>query len=344
MSAFLSTIVNLFGGVRRGPATGRFDPATLPEVAAAVSALSNRRFGDLNARLSELPDASRFRTVERTIGVLSRNQTDGNWLDLYETWARMTESGESLHGLGIAHVVSGWAIRGRGWGETIDKSAVEPFLQHFQAAETALARAHQASPNIAAPLAGAISCACALQAPRKKIDTLFKTLTGIDPHHYCGHREMLETLKKKWGGSDEEMFVFARTAPENAQPGKNVYALVLDAHWEARNAYGWGNDDAAADAYFKDSTVREEIVAAWRKTAGRPDYREDEDSQILYNLFAAAFYLAGDKPRTRDALEKMNGLYLDEPWETLATSQRESYDPGFIVDRITRESMGLAGG
>ncbi|NUT34711.1 MAG: hypothetical protein HOV79_16755 [Hamadaea sp.] len=70
----------------------------------------------------------------------------------------------------------------------------------------------------------------------------FNALTEINPHPLFGHEQMQDNLMKKWGGSNEEMFEFARTRAA-ACPGTHVPLIVVRAHLEYAHARAHREDE-----------------------------------------------------------------------------------------------------
>ena len=60
----------------------------------------------------------------------------------------------------------------------------------------------------------------------------FAQVVRRHPTHLVAHQQMLQFLCRKWFGSTEEMFDFARTAAAKAPAGSLLPELVVVAHIE----------------------------------------------------------------------------------------------------------------
>lgn len=97
--------------------------------------------------------------------------------------------------------------------------------------------------------------------------------------HLEAHRQMLQFVCKKWFGSHEEMFGFARSVSDSEPAGSALHELPIFAHVERWVEFSVGDlqELKSRDDYLHDPAVRAELTAATDRLGplltGDPDGR-----------------------------------------------------------------------
>lgn len=196
------------------------------------------------------------------------------------------EPGEPLPLLvkGARLVYWAWEARGTGGSQTVAQDTWKVWFDRLRRAEDCFDEVVTRDPSSAEAWHWLIVLGRARQVPAEERWRRFHGLVAADPTHLYGHRQMLDGLMKKWSGSDEAMFEFAREQAAK-HPGTHLPMLVADAHAEHRFSNG------GAD-YLERPEVADEIVAAAHASIWHPDYRPSLLTPIALNVFAKMFALA----------------------------------------------------
>jgi hypothetical protein len=151
----------------------------------------------------------------------------------------------------------------------------------------------------------------------------FEAVTRVHPDHVVAHEQRLQYLCRKWFGSHEEMFEFARATTERAPSGSMLHELIAVAHIER-----WDRERTEADtAYITSDEVRAELLAAAGKSVFHPDYVPAGVGWApRLAVFAMAFELADEFPTAWRAFALLDGQVTEWPWQYLG-------DP---VEKFTR--------
>lgn len=174
------------------------------------------------------------------------------WLDAWLT-ARPNDPGAHLIAA-WATVQRAWEARGHGRASATGESAFDAF---FRILEQALPLAHYAvrtAPEDPTPWVVLTWLSIGRQDGREVLDDHWGELLHRDPQNRLGHIARLQCLARKWWGSHEEMYAFARsvTAPQWAPvvplQAHAEYALDERDEGEAGALIGfWQRSDVAAD-------------------------------------------------------------------------------------------------
>ncbi|MGD9690522.1 MAG: hypothetical protein AB7K52_12350 [Phycisphaerales bacterium] len=217
---------------------------------------------------------------------------------------------------GALGIHQAWRIRGSGYAKTVRDDAWEKFFDCLEKAEMMLKLAAAGAPGDAAPWLPLMQASVGLQHGQAETARRFGELAKRSPHHRMGHSRMLQQFCKKWGGSHEKMFEFARSSSDLAPAGSQVHVLIPEAHIE------WWNDDehcpgqkvTRPDAYFSRRDVREELSAAAERCFDTSGGAMPLDSVRSHNYFAMTLWLAGDHERARHHLKATGNWVTKFPW------------------------------
>jgi hypothetical protein len=155
-----------------------------------------------------------------------------------------------------------------------------------------------------------------LQHDRSQVEQVFAQAVARDPQHLEAHRQMMQFLCKKWFGSHEEMFAFARSVSGSAAVGSPVHELLVFSHVERWVEFSVEDPQEVKlrAEYLRDPAVRADLTAAASRLgpllAGWPDGR----SVTARNMFAFVAWRANDKAGFVDAINAMHGVVSPMPW------------------------------
>lgn len=211
-----------------------------------------------------------------------------------------------------------WQARGSGRAATVDKETWELFFQRIGEATKDLTQALRIDPVDPTPLSWLLTAGLGISAPKEEMDWCLETLLKLDLENYAGRHSYLTSQSKRWGGSHEKMFEFARATSAAMPAGSPSHAIVCDAHVE-RWLYAWAfdKDHSSKLGYFRAPEVQEEIVRAWENSAGSPQFKRSAHEPHALNSFAFCFHMARDTSRARAAFEALGARICKMPWAFL---------------------------
>lgn len=181
------------------------------------------------------------------------------WIDRWSE--RHPESGAMYMVRGVHGVISAWLQRGVDWVP----NNVGGFWDRLRSADEDLKAAARLRPSDAVPWAYMIAVAKGLQLGSDEAGMRFREAVRRDPGIAQAYTAMLSVLCAKWGGSDSEMFDFARRASSRAPGGSTIHALVATAHLEFTGSLLRSQGEQADRAYWHDPAVRHELRSAAQK-------------------------------------------------------------------------------
>ena len=195
-----------------------------------------------------------------------------------------------------------------------EESAVEMEFVGIRACKE-LERAAKLDPRDPVPHALMITAAVALTGTPADADKCIDAVRARDPHNLQGHLAYLLYSSKKWYGSHEKMFDFARRTASSTPVGGDLYVLLARAHIE-RWQYAVRQERAAdPDAYWRDPAVRQEIEAAHQRGVGAAGYRPGPDTVEVRNQFAHALVRSGAQAPAAQEIDALQGAVTRETWE-----------------------------
>ncbi|MDT0595317.1 DUF4034 domain-containing protein [Glaciecola petra] len=147
---------------------------------------------------------------------------------------------------------------------------------------------------------------------RDGMTSYINAVTSSTKHHYPLYVLVLTFLTKKWGGSYEEMFSFAKhhSGSENAEPC--MQGLIALAHIERWLGYAFDEEYELQKQYFEDEFIQQELHTSY--SLFRKNAKQNGFYRTAANQFAFAFYVSGQNDLLKDALLFLNGHYFTRPW------------------------------
>jgi len=303
--------------------------------ASVVKKLANALVGPSVDNLVADPDAYRFRLelesgrwgefhdfLESTtdwpvrhfyVHQLSKIKDRPGWLD--EWVAAQPASAIPLlfrgaHALGWA-----WQARGSGRASTVRKDAWPDFHARLVAADKDFARAAELDPKDPTPCEMSLTAARGLSLGQAEIRRRFDEAHLRDPMNAFACVNMIQAIAKKWGGSHEAMFEFARWASREAPEGHSAHKAIALAHIEMWLDISFSQQRYSS--YFQLPAVKAEIQAAAARSILSPLYPGGVLSWSDRNTFAFCFRFMGDGEAMLNQMRLIGPRVTSFPWEYL---------------------------
>lgn len=129
-------------------------------------------------------------------------------------------------------IARGWEVRGSDWASHVGQDAFAEFHRLLRMAVHLCEQAAVLVPDDPTPWALRLLLDTALGADRGPFEQHWEQVVARDPTHREAHNFKLMYLCRKWRGSHEEMFAFARSTAANAPEGSPLHVLPLMANAE----------------------------------------------------------------------------------------------------------------
>jgi hypothetical protein len=225
------------------------------------------------------------------------------------------DSALALLALGARQVEWAWEARTRKMAKYVSREQFELFHQRLALAQGHLYEAAERAPQWAAPWYFLQIAGRGLQVGPVIAERRFEATVRRAPFHLPAHRQQLQQVCRKWGGSHEQMHAFAREAMLAAPEGGRLGELVAVAHLEH-----WLDESREArQRYFRDPQVVLDLYEAAERSVHHPDHPREQDWTRGFNTFAMAFSLAGERAAAADLFDVLDGAVTEFPWMYLST-------------------------
>lgn len=235
--------------------------------------------------------------------------------DFFDLWLQDSpNSGHAYLVRGSFRIKQAWDARTSSMAEDVKPEAWGIFRKFLQDARNDLD--HAQSLLAWDPLVHAQQIVCDVGlSDRSRTRQRFSAAIQQQSDHWETHCAMLMHLCKKWGGSHEEMFGFARTRCRSLHRGHALTVLIPMAHFERwMYAARFDMDQTMADRYWKDRKVRDEIVAAYRYGIGYSQHAENEATLVASDFFAYALDAAQVDEMAIKEFERIGKSPGESPW------------------------------
>jgi hypothetical protein len=215
-------------------------------------------------------------------------------------------------------IMRGWEVRGSGWASTVGEEAMEEFRRLLHLALPLNEQAARLAPEDPTPWVQQLLAATALEADRAGFDGIWDQVTRRDRWNREAHSLRLMYLCRKWLGSHEQMFAFARETAAAAPDGSPLHVLPVQAAaewalWQVRHAGGFRDVLAVVKAWRNDVQINTDMDNALNKWL-RAEPRKH--AMWYHDLNYLAYGLARAK-RYKDAGPVFSaiGPYMEDlPW------------------------------
>jgi hypothetical protein len=211
---------------------------------------------------------------------------------------------------GARHVEWAWEARTRKQARYVSQEQFAVFHARLRTAEELLYGAAERSPDCVAPWYFLQISGRGLQVGPEVAGRRFEAVVRRSPGHLAAHRQHLQQICRKWGGSHERMHAFAREAMLAAPVGSPLGELVAVAHLEQ-----WlDEEEGAGQAYLRSSEVIRSLYEAAERSVHHPEYERRRDWARGFNTFALAFAMAGENDAAADLFRVLDGSVTEFPW------------------------------
>ncbi|MBO0822637.1 MAG: hypothetical protein J2P27_02125 [Actinobacteria bacterium] len=223
--------------------------------------------------------------------------------------------------LGSRTINRAWSVRTAASAAEVSQEQFAQFHTLLEEAEEYLYDAARLDSSSSAPWHFLVVSGRGLEVGPDVSRRRFEAVVSRDPDHFGAHRQRLQQLCKKWGGSHEQMHDFARQAMlRSADPQMGV--LVAEAHVEQWTDLGGGR---SGQAYIRSKEVRESLTDAATRSIDRIDYAPARDPYLGFNMFAFAFTAAGLLSEAKGVFTRTHGVVTKAPWEYLSGQPLDGY-------------------
>ena len=206
-----------------------------------------------------------------------------------------------------------WEARGGGRAKTVKEDAWPLFHGRLVQADRELAQAAALDPADPVPVARSIWVAMGLSLGQAEVRRRFQAAEQREHLNHSACYAMIQATAKKWGGSHDAMFEFARWVARESPEGSPGHRVIALAHIE-----GW-LDASTADRprYFSDPGVQAEIRQAAHWSILSPHYPADAATWADRNAFAFCFNRMGDHQAALAQFELIGTRITPAPWHFL---------------------------
>ncbi len=304
--------MGLFGRKTVTPSTVVIDPALGDETRRRlIDAASARQWEPVRDLLSAADPADRSDLV----WLLADAPGTQDWLaDIVRQNPASTIASLAY---GVRLIAWAWEARTGARADMVSRDQFELFFERLRAAEDCLQGVVRREPDQAAAWHALIVTARGLQLDLAVARRRFDRTIAAAPGHRGAYDQLLQNLCRKWYGSHEQMFEFARGSMQQAPPGSVLGALVASAHIER-----WLDaDDAERGKYLTRRDVRQEGLAAADRSVRHPDYPSGWQGLAGRGMFAFAFVLGQEYKAAREQFRLIGDRIHRGPWHYLGNGE-----------------------
>jgi hypothetical protein len=227
------------------------------------------------------------------------------------TGAAQTEAGYRARGYAIASYTSDEKVRG--------------MATQMSRAGVSLRRAAQLLPDDPAPAVIRMTCAQVAGGRGQLHEAWQEVVARGGEEIYEANRVRLVSLTRKWYGSMDDCFAFARDRTRELPDGHPLLAMIALAHVESyldrRMAGSTPARLLAYYSYLRRPAVRAELNAASKRLlAGAAGFAGHPALPEAHQAFACAYHFGGAHRRARPHLER-GGAAAAFPWRYFGDAQ-----------------------
>ncbi|HEX6451439.1 MAG TPA: DUF4034 domain-containing protein [Trebonia sp.] len=223
-----------------------------------------------------------------------------------------------------------WQARGSGRANTVKEDAWQVFHTRIVAADQDLARAAVLDDRDPTTYAFSITTGRALSLGQPEIRRRYAEVARRDPLNGGATAEMIQATARKWGGSHDGMFAFAREVSAAAPDGHSAHKAVALAHIEM-----WLDQPREEQPrYFLADEVKAEIRAAADRSIRSPRYHR-VNSVLMWsdrNVFTFCFRLMQDYEAQLAQMQIIGPWITKSPWNYQGK-------PGMIYERARQRAL-----
>ncbi|MGC5330664.1 DUF4034 domain-containing protein [Micromonospora sp. DT62] len=222
--------------------------------------------------------------VDPTTG---RVDTTAAWTD---RWAARTPTSPDAQLVRARSLMArAWEVRGGDWAASVRPEQWTEFNRLLQLARQVNDLAMRLAPDDPTPYVSLLDLMIGQSTPREDVEETWRELTRRDPWHREGHLLKLTYHCRKWSGSHEAMFGFARSVAAAAPAGSPLHVLPVQAAaewalWEQERASQAGSADEVSQRWRQDPVMQSDLDNALSRWFHQPATRHADwlnDANIL---------------------------------------------------------------
>jgi hypothetical protein len=226
--------------------------------------------------------------IDRTTG---RADTSANWTDRWAAHCPADPDAQLVRAGSL--IARAWEVRGSGWASTVGPEQWAEFHRLLHLAEQVNNLAIQLAPADPTPWVNRLQLQIGYSAPRDDVEQTWRQLILRDPWHQPGHVLKLTYHCRKWSGSHDEMFAFARSVVAGAPDGSPLHVLPVRAAaewalWEGDRVSPKPLADEIGERWRQDPAMQAELDSALSRWFCRPATRHgawlDDANFLAYGL------------------------------------------------------------
>jgi hypothetical protein len=213
-----------------------------------------------------------------------------------------------------------WEAHSATEAKNVSRDRFAVFQQRLRLAEDCLQDVVRREPDNATGWYQMLPVARGLDLGQDEARRRFDQVVQYQPGHVWAHRQMLQQLCRKSGGSHSLMHGFAREATLTAAPGSPLGCLVADAYLEE-----WRDSNPARVSLLMTTVARERIREAADKSVRHPAYRQRPGWPRIHNSFAMAFSLSAEVVLAAEQFRVIGDRATHYPWCYLDRNPRLAF-------------------
>ena len=229
-----------------------------------------------------------------------------------------------------------WHARTACLGRSVSEEQGRYFFARLELAATDISRAKELNPRDALVHASTVTLAKGIlpdvRLSESVQDSLLSVARSNDKLNYSTHVRALSYYCKKWAGSHEKMFRYARSVVHQLPNGHPLWVLIPMAHYERQLIERLPN-------YWQESLVQQDILGAYAKALGgnaislNPLAWEQELEWTTRNYFAYCLLRIGCLEQARHQIRIIGRRPLvPHPWLTMARYRTLIQALDFCID------------
>ncbi|MFD7640837.1 hypothetical protein ACFV4P_09290 [Kitasatospora sp. NPDC059795] len=276
-----------------------------PELALLIERGAAGDWPGVRAVLEQARDQADLVTMVDLVSDLSGTQV---WLA--QAVEQHPEDDLALLVAGARQLVWGWEARSNAQAKYVGADQWKVFGERLERAEEQLFEVAERQPDWLGPWYFLQITGRGVSVPKEAAARRFEAAVRRHPHHAASHRQRLQQLCAKWGGSHEEMHAFARASMLAAPEGSPLGELVAYAHIEHWLALDRGEDSR----YMCSPAVARSLHEAAERSIWHPDAVRGRTWAGAHNTFAMAFSLCGERQAAHRVFTELDGRVTKSPW------------------------------
>jgi tetratricopeptide (TPR) repeat protein len=212
--------------------------------------------------------------------------------------------------------------RGGGTCDRLTEGKLRNTAECIQAALADLEKAVKLDPDDPTAYACILPALTIFEQLQPYQQNVFQQAVKLAPDLVPAYFAIVNTLSKRWYGSNEQSIEFARHAMTKAGPGSDMPACLFRAHRLAwSHPIHFDNNPREAERYLHDPEVTRELNAAFDAWT-QPPYTPRRSSVKYLNFAAFWYYHAEDAARLKRGLSLTGNAFSVEPWSWIGDARK----------------------